>query len=635
MTPDVRALRRAALVAVLAGELAAYVGGVLPLALLGIAVLVTGAGAAVAARASCARAVHLRRASTLTIGLLAVAALPQLSVGDEDGLRGVLGPLLVGVVSVQTWTWHTLRDLRTGVLAATGLLVLGGSYAPDVLVGLPLLVGWGAALVALVLLPRIAVAHDVGAVLATTSPRPLLLVGPALAAVLGVVAFLLVPVPEDAALQSQLARSALADVAGSGRAAPGAYTGDRVDLRTRGELSDEPLLEVTADSPALWRSGVYAGWDGTTWSRPERLDRVPGPPFVVAETTGPTRTDEVRVWRRAAGTVWAPGPVLSVDLLGTAAAVDAFGAVRGQTWPGYTVRSAVVRPTADQLRAAAGPDELDPSWTALPAGLPERVTALGRELAGAAPTRVDAVLAVERWLGENATYRLDSPVPGPGEDAVDRFLFVDRVGFCEQFAAAEVLLLRAAGIPARFVTGLAHGIDGRDGRRTFRQKDLHAWVEVFHPGAGWVSSDPTPPTTQLAGAPLRVRVAAELSALLRRADALPGGRPVLAAALLALSAAVAGWLRLRRRRSPDQEAGVRPLPVSLHGRPALQAFLRFDDRLGPRRRRPAESLTELQERLGLPVDVREALRVVEQECYAADPPPDATGVAGVLDRAAR
>ena len=78
----------------------------------------------------------------------------------------------------------------------------------------------------------------------------------------------------------------------------------------------------------------------------------------------------------------------------------------------------------------------------MPASVPERVRALGAQLA-AGRSRTGAVQQVEPWLAENATYNLDSPVPGPGEDAVDRFLFVDRVGFCEQFAAAEVLLLRA------------------------------------------------------------------------------------------------------------------------------------------------------------------------------------------------
>ena len=106
-----------------------------------------------------------------------------------------------------------------------------------------------------------------------------------------------------------------------------------------------------------------------------------------------------------------------VSLLGRAVGVDDLGAVRGPTWPLYTVRSLVVRPSDDELRAATGPDEADPTWTALPASVPDRVRALGQQLAGDAPTRLDAVRAVERWLAVNATYRLDSPVPAPGSRA--------------------------------------------------------------------------------------------------------------------------------------------------------------------------------------------------------------------------
>jgi protein-glutamine gamma-glutamyltransferase len=300
--------------------------------------------------------------------------------------------------------------------------------------------------------------------------------------------------------------------------------------------------------------------------------------------------------------------------------------VQGWTVPSYEVTSSVVELDPEVLAAGTGPDVTDPLWTALPAGVPERVAALGRELAAGAATRVEAVERVERWLADNATYRLDSPVPGPGEDAVDRFLFVDRVGFCEQFAAAEVLLLRAAGIPARFVTGLGYGEDDGD-RRTYRDRDLHAWVEVFHPGHGWVPSDPTPPSTRLASAPWRTRVAAELAGLLRRAEAVPGGRPALAVGVLALTALTG--LALRRRR-PARSTTCVAVPVA--GRPALAAFLRFDARLGDDRRRPQETLTELSARLALPDDLAAALRAVEAECYAPDP-PDAAPAAALLDAA--
>jgi hypothetical protein len=352
----------------------------------------------------------------------------------------------------------------------------------------------------------------------------------------------------------------------------------------------------------------------------------------VGSSNGPSRRDVVRVERRAPGPVWAPGPVLQVEPTGGGLFADPLGAVGGRTATRYLVTSAVVEPSLEQLRAATGADERDPRWTALPPTLPPRVALLGRELAAGKTSRIDAVRAVERWLADNARYDLDSPVPGPGEDAVDRFLFVDRVGFCEQFAAAEVLLLRAAGIPARFVSGVAYGVETGSDRKTFRQKDLHTWAEVFHPGIGWVASDPTPPSTQLASASLRVRLAAQLTSAVRRADDVPGGRPALAAGLLAATALAAAAAVLSRRRQPATGLGSPPLPVRTAGGPALQAFLRFDGRLGPRRRRPAESLGELQSRLDPAEPVRQALQVVEEECYGAVSPPRVTEVAALLDR---
>lgn len=622
-------MRRAALVALLCGQLAAASSAVLPLALLPVVALVAVAAERVSARPGRERL--LRGVATTAAFLLTLVFLPQV-VGGAGGLREVLGTLLVGIAAVQPLTWGKVRDVQTGVVAALGLLVLGASFAPDVLVGLPLLVGWVACVTALVLAVREQAHEGVDVVLRAPAPRGQVPAAAGLAAVLGLVAFLLVPVPEDAGLQSRLAAAAQGSgLTGGGRGAPGAYTGDRVDLRVRGDLTDEPLVVVPRDSPALWRSGIYTDWDGTTWQRDdEGRRRIPGPPFQVAAADGPTRTDDVRLERRALGVIWAPGPVVRLEDTRGGVFVDRLGATTGLISAQYRVTTEAVTPSDDELRRSSGADETDPRYLALPAALPSRVTDLGRQLADGAGSRIEVVRRVERYLAETARYDLDSPVPGPGEDAVDRFLFVDKVGFCEQFAAAEALLLRAAGIPTRFVTGLGYGVEtGRD-RRTYRQKDLHAWVEVFHPGTGWVSSDPTPPTTQLASAPLRVRVVAQLTRALQRADDVPGGRPALAAGLLTATALTAGALLLRRRR-PLREVLVSAPPTGREG-PALQAFLRYDERLGTRRRRPAESLGELQQRLDPPEPVRRALVLVDEELYAAVPPVAAEDAAGLLER---
>ena len=75
---------------------------------------------------------------------------------------------------------------------------------------------------------------------------------------------------------------------------------------------------------------------------------------------------------------------------------------------------------------------------------------------------------------------------------IDRFLFEERRGFCEHYASAFVVLMRAAGIPARVVTGYMGGELNTIGNYFIvRQSDAHAWSEVWLENKGWVRFDPT------------------------------------------------------------------------------------------------------------------------------------------------
>ncbi|MBI5922324.1 MAG: DUF3488 domain-containing transglutaminase family protein [Betaproteobacteria bacterium] len=113
-------------------------------------------------------------------------------------------------------------------------------------------------------------------------------------------------------------------------------------------------------------------------------------------------------------------------------------------------------------------------------------------------------------------YTLSPPILG--EDSLDEFLFDSKRGFCEHFAAGFVFMMRAAGIPARVVTGYQGGaINPVDGTLIVRQSDAHAWAEVWFKERGWARVDPT-----AAIAPARIEN--------NLAGALPAGdaRPLLA-----------------------------------------------------------------------------------------------------------
>ena len=640
MRPD-PALRRAVLVAAVLGQVAAATAGVLPWPVLPATVAATIAGVWIAGKFP-GRARLLNRTAHLLVLVAVLALAPKVVAGGPTGIRGSLGLMLVLVQTSQSLAWRTKADLRTGLVCTVGLLVLGASFAPDILVGVPLLAGWAASVRAAALFgyARTGDRTDVTAP-GGTVPRTAALTATTL--VLGLVAFLIVPVPQDSVLRNTLAAAA-AEVQTATRASgPVAFSGPRIDLRTRGELSTRPVAAVPDQSPGLWRSNIYSDYDGQNWTAPAGYRRVRGQiPWVLRTPAAAGRAAQARVTVLGfrSGTVWAPGePVTVVSADGPAGATaDSTGMVRFVPGPGaYDVTSELPVQDPAVLRAATGKDPEDGKWISLPLTITPRVRELATQLTASAPTRYDKVLAIEQWLAANTRYRLDSAVPDPGEDAVDRFLFVDREGFCEQYAAAETVLLRAVGVPARFVTGLAYGTPQDDGTRLYRETDLHAWTEVWYPGSGWSSSDPTAGAQLVpgtAGASFRQRLAARAAAVLRTAQRGPGGKAGLAAELV-FAALMAGLVARQSRRWRTVRAARTGIaagrPVADPGRPGLAAFYRWNDRLGPSGRRPDETLNEMGRRLG--PGPSGSLVVVENECYAPTPDPAASDrAATALDR---
>src|SRR6266849_1992412 len=98
--------------------------------------------------------------------------------------------------------------------------------------------------------------------------------------------------------------------------------------------------------------------------------------------------------------------------------------------------------------------------------------------------------SIEFFRGSRFEYTLEPPALG--QNSVDKFLFDTKQGFCEHFASSFVFLMRAAGVPARVVTGYQGGdTNPVDGYMVVRQADAHAWAEVWLAGNGWTRVDPT------------------------------------------------------------------------------------------------------------------------------------------------
>lgn len=137
--------------------------------------------------------------------------------------------------------------------------------------------------------------------------------------------------------------------------------------------------------------------------------------------------------------------------------------------------------------------------------------------------------ALDLFRQEAFAYTLQPPLLG--ENPVDDFLFASRRGFCEHFASAFVVLMRAAGVPARVIGGYQGGeLNPVDGYLVVRQSDAHAWAEVWLEGTGWTRVDPT-----FVVSPARLEAGI--------ARAMPAGEPL--PALIQIDTA---WLRDMRYR---------------------------------------------------------------------------------------
>lgn len=150
----------------------------------------------------------------------------------------------------------------------------------------------------------------------------------------------------------------------------------------------------------------------------------------------------------------------------------------------------------------------------LPPGFNPRSTALAAEWRARASGDAQVLQqAIAFLIAGGYAYTLEPPLLGA--NPVDEFLFESKAGFCEHYAGAFAFLMRAAGVPARVVTGYQGGeLNSVDSIITVRQSDAHAWVEVFLAGRGWVRVDPT-----AAAVPGRIQVG--LARVVPQGTALP------------------------------------------------------------------------------------------------------------------
>jgi transglutaminase-like putative cysteine protease len=277
---------------------------------------------------------------------------------------------------------------------------------------------------------------------------------------------------------------------------------------------------------------------GDWWYATEReLERIDETEFEDPEYRyrGPTTSvvADVRIERLASQ--WLPAPyspnamVSSTRLIAESArasVADGSIAIDGLTSQGmtYSVRSDV--PAVDIRTLASTPDGLSPvftqaalegafpqvvpppplpltppdidRYTELPDGIDSRIRALALDLSAGLETDFEKGLALENFLRFDPSFRYSTNIaPNERNSGLAEWLTDPnspgyRTGYCEQYAASMGVLARLLGIPARVVLGFTPGDVQEDGSVIIRDRNAHAWVELWLPTQGWARFDPTP-----------------------------------------------------------------------------------------------------------------------------------------------
>ena len=588
-----------------------------------------------------------RKRSFLGQALLASLVFAGLAYFLADSVLALFGGVLpqanfaIALVAITSFDLKTRRNCYSSLWISLAVLYLAAVYAWDYPFGI-LLGLWAFCL------GGFWMASHLQRLEARVSFPPAALAALVLGALgIGLAGFILVPQPASFApapvvvslpnfvsFKGELENPALPLVQISGD--PSGATSS-VDLHFRGRLGDTPVMYVRTAAPAYWRGLVFDTYQGGVWTTSQHGYRAMQP-FIPPRLLPPAPPNNLgtfvqvfRVLRPLPGVISAAYPIQSLYAPVSSLREDAYGTFftpdvlrPGQT---YSVVSYLPNLTAKELQteSVANVSEfIDPVY--LDTGdLSQQARTLAQTaVAGRTANEFDEVMALTSYLQTNFRYSQQLGHVPAGRDPVDWFLFDVKIGYCEQFATAETMMLRSLGIPARLATGYSTGTyDAVLDQSVVHERDAHAWVEVWFPNHGWVPVDPSPGFSALAATQFPSHWAA--GGIARLIPHLEIGAPLGAIGSLGLVALIPvgvaivllvvfawAWLRARRLRRAGRFKSA-PGQSDL-----LRLYERLQRKLGRRRAPPETPLEYLAERSREPMEslLEEVTLAVNEGAYA-------------------
>jgi len=270
------------------------------------------------------------------------------------------------------------------------------------------------------------------------------------------------------------------------------------------DLGEEPVMRISGREPAYWRATTLDRYTGRVVTNSnltaQRLER--GQPI-----DGNMQTDEGRRFVEYAITLLAPSSsviyapdtpkTISIPSVYEYRGVPNDYALLRPVTPireqqRYSVLASVSTASISELRQAG---TIYPQWTRsylqLPPSVPEPVRQEGWRVVGDASNVYDAAANIEQYL-RGFKYSTRVPVPPADRDWVSFLLFESKEGYCDYYATAMMVMLRAVGIPARVASGYVTG-DWDPATQSYlvSEKHAHTWPEVYFPGYGWLTFEPS------------------------------------------------------------------------------------------------------------------------------------------------